>query len=151
MGRAAPVLYAVLQRHLEVVAEAIEQTCEQNRGQPVATMALALVTSYFDAKIADVEASRALYLASAELDTSDLFGDVSKRIHTAMAEMLASAADAKFDDIGAVTFALRAALAGAVRALLERNTDPAMLRALRAQLPVMCRAYLMAVARIPRA
>src|SRR4051812_33110337 len=37
------LLYAVLQQHLEKVAQAIETSCERCRGQPVAVMSDALV------------------------------------------------------------------------------------------------------------
>src|SRR5689334_4963443 len=48
------LLYAVLQQHLEKVAEAIERTCESVRGQPLAVMSDALVKAYLDAKTGDI-------------------------------------------------------------------------------------------------
>jgi AcrR family transcriptional regulator len=132
------LLYAVLQQHLETVAEAVEAACQRHRGQPVATVSRGLVTAYIDAKTARVEASRTLYLVSAELDTADLLGGIAMRIHDATATLLTSAADAEFDDLPAVTFTLLAAMAGTTHAALERGATPAQLRLLRTHLATMC-------------
>ena len=140
------LLYAVLQQHLNIVAEAVEAASKQHQGQSIVTMANGLVTAYVDAMAAHAETSRALYLVAAELDTADLLGGISKRIHVATAALLASAADAKFDDLPAVAFTLLAAMTGTTRTVFERGATPPMLRVLRTQLTMMCRAYLQAVA-----
>src|ERR1700684_1839327 len=46
------LLYAVLQQHLEAVADAVEAACAQYRGRTVAAIADGLVNAYIDAKIA---------------------------------------------------------------------------------------------------
>jgi AcrR family transcriptional regulator len=140
------LLYAVLQQHVRSVADAVEAACLQQRGQPVASMAEELVKAYIDAKTANVEVSRALFLVAADLDTAELIGGMSKRIDAATTDLLASAADAYFDDLPAVTFTLLAALAGATRTVFERGAKPALLRTLRNQVTTMCRAYLLAAA-----
>jgi hypothetical protein len=73
--------------------------------------------------------------------------DVVRRVDQAIEGLLQSTPDAAFDDIGKVTFALRTLLVGTVRAGLENDASPATLAMLRTQLPLMCRAYLMAVSR----
>jgi hypothetical protein len=100
------------------VAEAVETVCVQLREHPVAAMANGLVDTYVDAKTARVEASRALYLIAAELDTADLlwgYIEANLRCHGRTA---GHCGDADFAD----------------------------LPALRTQLATMCRAYLQAVA-----
>ncbi|HME24095.1 MAG TPA: TetR/AcrR family transcriptional regulator [Acetobacteraceae bacterium] len=140
------LLYAVLQQHLETVVQAVEAVCRKCQGQPIARMADGLVTAYVDAKTTRADASRALYLVAAELDTADLLDSISKRIHGATAALLASAEDATFDDLPAVTFTLLAAMAGTVRTVFERSATPHMLLVLRTQLATLCQAYLQAVA-----
>ena len=140
------LLYAVLQQHLGAVAAAVEAVSLRHRGEPVATMVGALVTAFIDAKSARADVSRALYLVAAELDTAELLGRISKRMQRAAAALLASAADARFEDLPAITFTLLAAMAGTTRAVFEHGATPPMLRMLRVQLAAMCQAYLRAIA-----
>jgi AcrR family transcriptional regulator len=140
------LLYAVLRRHLDKVAEAVEAACMRHRGQSIAIIAEGLVTAYIDAKMVHAEAARALYLVAAELDTAELLGGVPKRIGNAATTLLASAADAAFEDLPAVAFALLAVMTGVVRVVFERGANPVMVLALRTQLVTMCRAYLRDVA-----
>jgi small ligand-binding sensory domain FIST len=109
-------------------------------------MANGLVAAFVDAKTTHAEASRALYLVASELDTADLLGDISKRIHDTVAALLAGAADVEFEDLPAVTFTLLAAMAGTTRSVFECGATAPMLRVLRTQLAMMCRAYLRAAA-----
>jgi len=140
------LLYAVLQQHLEAVAGTVEAACRQNRGQPLAAMAEQLVKAYVDAKTANAEVSRALFQVAVEMDTAELTSGISKRISTAATELLASAADVRFDDLPAVTQTLLAALTGNVRTVFERGAKPAQLKVMRQQLTTMCQAYLLAAA-----
>jgi AcrR family transcriptional regulator len=140
------LLYAVLQQHLAAMAQAVEGACQIHRGQPTASMVEGLVKAYIDAKTADVEVSRALFSVAVELDTAELLGGISKRINDATMGLLASATDAHFADLPAVTSTLLAALAGNTRAVFERGAKPAQLKVLRSQVAVMCRAYLLAAA-----
>jgi len=136
------LLFAVLKRHLEAVAQAVDSACQQHVGQSIDTISDGLAGAFLDAKTAHLDASRALYLVSSEMDTADLIDEISLRVYAAVAMTLASATDARFVDISAVAFMFSAALSGIVRVVLDREVDPAMLQTLRAELPVMCRAYL---------
>jgi len=140
------LLYAVLQRHLGAVAEAVERACKRHQGQSIDEGIDGLVAAYIDAKTARADVSRALYLVAAELDTTELLGSISKRIHDATATLLASAADAEFDDLPLVTRMFLAAMSGTVRTAFERGASLAMWRSLRTHLSTMCRAYLREVA-----
>ena len=141
------LLYAVLQQHLETVAEAMEAACARYAGQRLAVISDGLVAAYLDAKTRQVATSRALYAVAAELDTADLIGGISRRVQEVIAPVLASASDARFDDLDSVSFALRVVLAGSARAVLERGATSSTLAILRAQLPVVCRAYLSTASR----
>jgi AcrR family transcriptional regulator len=141
------LLYAVLQQHLETVAEAMEAACARYAGQPLAVISDRLVAAYLDAKTRQVATSRALYAVAGELDTADLIGGISRRVQGAIAPALASASDARFDDLDSVSFALRVVLAGTARAVLERGATSSALVILRKELPVVCRAYLCAASK----
>ena len=104
----------------------------------------ALVNAYLDAKTRDIAATRALYAVAAELDTDDLLGAIARRNHSAIRDLLLSARCRRFDQPDAVAFALRATLAGTTRAVLERDATLGDLAVLREELPVLCRAYLIA-------
>lgn len=138
------LLFALLQQHLETVSEAVFAACARCRGMPLEIMSDSLVSAFVDAKTRDLDAALALYAVAAELDTDDLIGKIARRNQAAIRGMLESAADAIFMDSDAVAFTLRATLAGATRAVLERRATTRELVALRRELPILCRAYLFA-------
>ena len=145
------LLYAVLERHLGRMADALEATCEALRGKPISIMAEGFVAAYVDAKTANAEASRALYRIAAELDATELVGGISKRIRKAVVALLASAPDAAFDDTPTVALDVRAAISCGVRSASERHATPRVWRAMREQLSLMCRAYLREACLLPPA
>jgi AcrR family transcriptional regulator len=138
------LLQAVLQRHLDYVAESVEQACNQNHHEPLAVMVEGLVRAFVDAKTVRVDESRALYLVAAELHSAGLVSQASKRMYTAMSSMLASATDAQFDELLMVTFMFLSAMVGLTRSVLEGGAPPKML--LRKQLVMLCDAYLNRIA-----
>lgn len=141
------LLFAVLKLHLEEVVDAVEDACIRFNGAALREMSDALTVAYVEAKLRHLPGSRALYGVAAELDSAALIDGVVQRLHGAVETMLASASDATFEDVTAVTFALRSLLIGTVRAVAENDASPSSLAMLRAQLPVMARSYLSAVAR----
>ncbi len=143
------LLYAVLQHHLSAVATAVEAACAVAHGRELEQMAQGLVTAFVKAKTAHPDASRAMYKVAAELETQDLLRDIGQRMLDAVTTMLASAPDARIDDLPAVTLTLMSALAGTTRAVFERGATPRLLRGLRAQTLILCCAYLRAVALTP--
>ena len=136
------LLYAVIRCYLDQVADAVEEGCRRNLGQPLAVASDALVAAYVDAKGAHAEASRALYLVSAELDMAELVNAVFKRLHDAAVRLLASVPDARFTDLDEIVFDLLAAITGATRVVFEHEGGPAVLDQFRRRLMVMCRAFL---------
>jgi AcrR family transcriptional regulator len=138
------LLQAVLQRHLDYVAESVEQACNQNHHETLAVMVEGLVRAFVDAKTVRVDESRALYLVAAELHSAGLVSQASKRMYTAMSSMLASATDAQFDELLMVTFMFLSAMVGLTRSVLEGGAPPKML--LRKQLVMLCDAYLNRIA-----
>lgn len=141
------LLYAVLDQYLDEVVAAIEEACVIYNGARLADMSDGLVRAYLDAKLRYLPGSLALYAVASDLDTASLIADVVQRTDHAIERLLASAQDASFDDIATVTFAVRTLLVGTVRAGLENDASPGALAMLRTQVPLMCRAYLVAASR----
>ena len=136
------LLYAVIERYLNEVAEAVEAVCQENVGQPMAAASDALVAAYVEAKTRHPEASRALYLASAELNVADLVNATFQRFHDGTVRLLASAPDVRFEDLDGVSFTLLATVTGATRVVFEHGASASRLDQFRARLMTMCRAYL---------
>ncbi|MET0255360.1 MAG: TetR/AcrR family transcriptional regulator [Luteibacter sp.] len=141
------LLYALLDQYLGEVVVALDDACVRHEGAPLAEISDSLCRAYLDAKLRHLPGSLALYVVAAELDTADLVAEVVRRADAAIARVLASAPDARFDDLATVTIALRSMLVGTVQAMLEKDGSAQAIAILRAQLPVMSRAYLLAASR----
>jgi AcrR family transcriptional regulator len=113
------LLAAVLERHLDDVAGAIDRVCRDHRGKPVAEMACALVVALLAAKLRDPAKSKALYAVAGERGGARLAARMHARITGAIASMLSTAPDARFDDPAATGAIAFGALMGPIRALLE--------------------------------
>ena len=140
------LLHAVIERYLGEVADAVEDACEQAFGQPLEVASDALVSAYILAKSRDVEASRALYAASSELEVTDLVQKAFERFRAAAARLLASCPDAQFKDADQVAFALLAAVTGATRVAFENEAQLALLDDFRGRMTMMARAFLCSAA-----
>lgn len=136
------LLYAVLQRHLNRVADSVEAAARASHHAPLATMVANVVEAFVRAKTERIDETRALYGVASDLDSLDLVSSVGKRNRAAISGMLATASDARFDDLALTTFIFSAAMAGPSRAMLESGAPPKMLRALRGQLESLCVGYL---------
>lgn len=136
------LLFAVLEQHLNAVADTVEQTCEQHHGEPLAAMVGVVVRAFVDAKMRHAEVSTALYALSAELDGPALVARIGNRARQALAAMLETASDARFEELEFTTYMLYSAMAGTMRAVLEAGASAKMVRALRAQLELLCLGYL---------
>lgn len=138
------LLFAVLERHLETIATAVEAACRDHRGAPAEVMAEAVVKAYLQAKTEQIEVSRALYLIAVEFDTRELIEAATRRGEKAIAAMLSTAGDGPFGDPPVVARILLAAIHGAVRTFYERDMPPATGGEVERQLTLMCRSYLIA-------
>ncbi|WP_315831853.1 TetR/AcrR family transcriptional regulator [Bradyrhizobium prioriisuperbiae] len=136
------LLYAVLDRHLAMIRDAIEETCRSHRGLPIAIMSGAVVTAYLNAKTRRCDETRALYQVAAELDSGELIDSVYRRIGSATAALFATATDAEFSDLALVNSTFLNALSGSVHSLFQRDTPPDADCAYRGQLVLMCQSYL---------
>ena len=140
------LLHAILKRHLERIAAAVEAVGQEYEGRTLAAISDALVAAYLDAKMASFETTRALYRLAPELDLAGLQNDIGARIDKSVTALLASASNAQFANLCSVVITLHAALTGATRTVMERGASRATLNIMAEEMPKMCRAYLRAVA-----
>jgi AcrR family transcriptional regulator len=136
------LLAAVLKKHLEGIAGAVEQACSEQRGKPVSQMASALVTAVLAAKLRDPGKSKALYTVAEGRGGAMLVARMHTRIVAAIAALLASATDAHFDDPAMTSTVAFSALMGPVRALLEGHAPGGFEACLEGQLVMLLTAYL---------
>lgn len=140
------LLYALVDRHLDRAATAVEEACAAHRGCPLDHCADVFVNAYIDAKIGNPEASRALYHASTELDMKDLGTRMIARLTVAARDLLESAPDSRSDDLDGVVFSWVAVVTGGTRQIFEADGTIERLPVFREQLLRMSRAYLAAAA-----
>ena len=138
------LLADVLARHLDGVADAVQRACDAKRGSPVADMAGALVTAIVAAKLRNPAESRALYAVAAEHGGIELVARTQARSVTAIAQMLATAPDARFADPTATAVFVLNVLLGPIRALLEGHAPPAFAITLDVELTRLLSSYLQA-------
>jgi AcrR family transcriptional regulator len=138
------LLFAVLEDHLEKVAEAVEAACERARHRPLPEMIQEVVESYVDAKLERPDISIALYQTAADVGGPALVKRASQRARKALQSMLETAPDAEPPERFAVDL-MFAAMAGATRSVLEGGASPAMVRKLRCHLVLLCQSYTLAV------
>lgn len=138
------LLAAVLEKHLEGIAAAVERTCHEHRGKRLSEMAAAFVVAFLAAKLRDPKEAKALYAVAEERGGAVLAARMRSRIVAAVAAMLASAPDARFDDPAMVATIALGALVGPVQAMLKGHA-PAQFRAsLEGELVLLVTAYLQA-------
>ncbi|MBT0623130.1 TetR/AcrR family transcriptional regulator [Pseudomonas fluorescens] len=138
------LLAAVLQKHLEWVAEAVELACDRHQGRPVAEMACGLVSALVTAKLRDQGVSKALYAIAGERGGAELVARINTRMVAVIAAMLETAPDAHFEDPILTAGVSLSAIVGPVRTLLEGNASPAFEAGLEQQTTLLLRAYLQA-------
>jgi AcrR family transcriptional regulator len=140
------LLAAVLQRHLNEVADAIEQVCARLLCRPLAEVAPALVDCYIDVKLVRADVSKALYALAEQHDGAGIIEAMCVRIEHAIRTALANCADARFEDLDTVVLMVRRAMAGPMQAVLEAGVPPELERSIRSHLTLLVGAYLQGVA-----
>ena len=139
------LLRAVLERHLCSVAEAVETACVENCGEPLETMATALVTAFFNAKMRNVKNSRALYAVSDDVDGAAVVRGMSTRFVRAIAAMLETAPEGLTTEPEIAACMLEGAMAGVSRRMLETGTfEKQRIEAMRGEAILLAQAYLRA-------
>lgn len=145
------LLFAVLKRHLIRISQAIESAAQQSHHKKLRAMVGHVVAAFVAAKISNIEESRALYAVASELDSVGLAVEAGTRSNTALAAMLATAADRTIQDPQLAAFYFSSAMVGPTRAMLESQAPAHMLQTLAEHLEMLCLGYLgqLASARSP--
>jgi AcrR family transcriptional regulator len=138
------LLLAVLVHHLNRVADAVEDACERARHKPLAEMIKETVESFVDAKMERADISVALYRVSAEVGGPALIKRIGQRSRKAVEAMLQTATDIKLPPDKLVIDTMLAAMAGAIRSLLESDPSPGAVRKSRELLVLLCQSYMTA-------
>ena len=138
------LLAAVLESHLEGIATAVERTCEEHRGKQIAEMASAFVLAFLAAKLRDPDEAKALYAVAEERGGAVLAARMRARIAAAVATMLASAPDARFDDVAVVASIALGALIGPIQTSLKGHIPAEFGVRFERELVLLVTAYLQA-------
>lgn len=142
------LLAAVLQRHLDSVAEKIEELCLKYEKTSIKTLISALVDEIILAKLSNPEESKALYAISGERGGLDLSKRMNDRMLAAVSNLLGSASDIEFDDSQIVAEFVLGAIMGLIRRVLENQVTDKVEQVLESHLKLMVVAYLQQVGHI---
>jgi type III secretion system FlhB-like substrate exporter len=135
-------MQAALKRHLDHVAEAVERACQEQKGNRLEPMGIALVTSFLEAKMRDVKTSAALYAVSSDVDGTRIVQQIGVRINKAIVDMLTTASVPLTKDSQLVASMLQGAMAGIIRRLLESAAPEKEFETLRQELIFFVCTYL---------
>ncbi|MBF6637423.1 TetR/AcrR family transcriptional regulator [Rouxiella silvae] len=136
------LLFAVLQRHLEMMSETMELATQSAHNLPLSTMVNIVVSAFMAAKTENVLQASALYSVAGELDSRDYVREIETRNRARLEAMLETATDVHFDDLKTTAFMFSGALVGPIRLLLESQPQPETIRAFGHQLESLCLGYL---------
>jgi hypothetical protein len=103
-----------------------------------------MVEAFVDAKMERADISGALYRVSANIGGPALIKRIGERLRKAVETMLQTAPDAKLPPDKFAIDTMLAAMAGAMRSLLEAGPLASTVRKLREQLVLLCQSYMMA-------
>lgn len=138
------LLQAALRNHLESVAEALEQVCQEERGNPLPQMVTRIVNTFLEAKMKDLKTSLALYSVSSDVDGLRIAKEAGARVNKAILSMLATAPQPLGKDPQLVASMIQGAMGGVSRRLLESPSPEKQYQPLNEELVLMIRAYLAA-------
>src|SRR6516165_9635344 len=138
------LLFAVLEAAMNRMTVSVETACEQACHKPLAEMVKDVVEAFVDAKMARPDISAALYQISANVGGPALVKKALQRQRKAVDAMLQTAPDTDATPDQFTIDIMFAAIAGAMRSVLEAGATPALVRKLREQLVLLCQSYLAA-------
>ena len=135
------LLKAALTRHLDHLTEALERVCMEQRGQPLRSMATALVNAFLDAKLKDAKTSIALYSVSSDVDGAKISQEVYFRSHESIVEMLQTSCEPLDRDPKMVASMLQGTLTGISRRVLEGGVPDSQLASMRQEVIFLACSY----------
>ena len=138
------LLFAVLEAAMNRMTVSVETACERARHKLLAEMVKDVVEAFVDAKMARPDISAALYQISANVGGPALVRKALQRQRKAVDAMLQTAPDTEATPDKFTIDIMFAAMAGAMRSVLEAGPTPALVRKLREQLVLLCQSYMAA-------
>jgi AcrR family transcriptional regulator len=144
------LLAAVLEQYLSTVIGAVEAACNASKGESAQHIATAVVNAYIDAKLGNAQAAKALHAVAHELGGAEIRARMMQRYQIALCDALATASNAKFNDLKTLSFVLSSAMGGPVLALLMADPTPQRIAVLREHLVALVCGYLMQFAVVSR-
>jgi AcrR family transcriptional regulator len=138
------LLFAVLENHFNSIAAKFEGACESACHKPLAEMIRQIVETFVDAKMERADVSVALYRVSVDVGRPTLIKRFNQRSRKAVELMLQTVPDAKSAPDKFAIDMMLAAMAGAMRSLLEAGPSSATVRKSREQLVLLCQSYMAA-------
>ncbi|MGA8437507.1 MAG: TetR/AcrR family transcriptional regulator [Candidatus Sulfotelmatobacter sp.] len=136
------LLFAVLEHHMNNLAARVEAACESACHKPLAEMIREMVEAFVEAKMERADISVALYRVSADLGGPMLIKRISERSRKAVEAMLQTASDTRSPPDKFAIDIMLAAMAGAMRSLLEAGPTSSTVRKSREQLVLLCQSYM---------
>jgi AcrR family transcriptional regulator len=136
------LLQAVLKRHLDEVAGAVERVCREQKGNTLEHMATALINAFLEAKMRNTKTSIALYSVSSDVDGARIVQQMGFRTNKAIVGMLASARESLAKDPQLIASMLQGAMVGVSRRLLESGAPEKQFDTFRNELIILVSAYL---------
>jgi AcrR family transcriptional regulator len=138
------LLFAVLENHLTNVMATVEAACESACHKPLAEMIREMVEAFVDAKMDRADISVALYQVAADVGGPALIKRINQRSRKTVEAMLVTASDIKSPPDKFAIDIMLAAMAGAMRSLLEAGPTSDTVRKSREQLVLLCQSYMAA-------
>lgn len=144
------LLTAILQIHLNDIAQAVEHACHKANGTSLRQMAEALVRAFVGEKLRNSQASRALYAVADARGGAALAARMRQRIVAATATMLATAKDMSFEEPAVKASIAVGALVGPVQMYLKDSMSHRSGANLERELIILITAYFQAQQPTPR-
>ncbi len=140
------LLQALLEKHLDGVALAMETACEASHGASLTKMAEVITSAFVHAKFCNIDASVALYAVSDDVEGKRIARGMHARATKAMTAMFRTACEKTITEPDVVATTVLSAMAGVSRTMLEQGLTRGTMAMMEKQLTVMVRAYLEASA-----
>jgi AcrR family transcriptional regulator len=141
------LLFAVLEAHMNKMADAVEGACKRTRGKPTAEVVQEVVEAFVDAKMERTDISTALYRIAAEIDGPAVVRRAFERSLKALEAALKTTPDGALRHDRFAMQMMFGAMAGTTKSVLEQEPPAAMVRNLRHHLVLLCQSYLAATAK----
>jgi len=139
------LLFAVLEHHLNNVAEKVEAACRRACHKPLAQMIQEMVEAFVDAKMERADISVALYRIATDVGGPALIKRIGQRTRRATEAMLQTAPDIQSPPGKIAIDIMLAAMMGAIRSLLEKEPSSGEVRKSKEQMVLLCQSYMAAV------